>query len=172
MTKIQWEKVSSRVRTIFNFGVEKSEWLENCRMARLIAAVPFIAGCNRAEETSFTHLAVYVMSIDGSTKELYFHKAEDDENPFSRLLPISNFSSGNQQIIKCCMDLILLSMISNYNKDAQEDMNIGKYNPIASGKWNYSELSKSVIKRIDENITPEISAVYTTEKALKGVWND
>jgi len=172
MTKEQWGKVSSRVRTVFNFGIKQAEWLEESKMARLIAAVPFLAGCDKAEETSYTHLSVYIMSIDESAKEIYFHKPEDDGDLFSRLVPISNFKGGDQKIIQCCMDLIALNMISNYNNDAEEDRAIGKYNPVAEGKWSYPELSEKIINNIDENISPEISGYYEIADALRGYWQD
>ncbi|MBI9106385.1 MAG: hypothetical protein JEZ04_06520 [Spirochaetales bacterium] len=172
MTKEQWVKVSSRVRTVFNFGIKQTEWLENCKMARLIAAVPYLSGCDKAEETSYTHLSVYIMSIDDSAKEIYFHKPEDDEDLYSRLLPISNFKGGDEKVIQCCMNLIALNMISNYNNGADEDLAIGKYNPVAEGKWSYPELSEKIIKNIEENISSKISALYVTEDALKGLWDD
>ena len=172
MTKEQWQKVSSRVRTVFNFGIKQTEWLEGCKMAKLIAAIPYLAGCKRAEETSFTHLSVYVMSNDESVKEIYFHKPGDDEDVYSRLSPGNNFIGGDQKIIQCCMDLIALNMISNYNKDSDNDLTIGKYNPVAEGRWNYSELSQKLIQSIKVNISPEISAFYDVEDALRGLWQN
>lgn len=170
MTNKEWEKVSSRVRAVFNFGVEKSEWLDECKMARLIASVPFIAGCDKAEETSFTHLAVYMMSIDDSTKEIYFHKTEDNTDLYSRLQPISNFKGGDKKVIQCCMDLIALCMISNYNKDAEADKAIGKYNPVDAGAWDHGAVSEKLIQDIMNNITPEISEIYSVDDALKAYW--
>lgn len=170
MTKENWVKVSSRIRAVFNFGIEKSEWLEKSRMARLIAAVPFLAACEKAEETSFSHLAIYVMSIDDSTKEIYFHKREDDIDLYSRLTPISYFKGGNQTVIQCCMDLMALNMISSYEKDAEEDKAIGKYNPLNDGVWKYSEISEKLIKNVKNNITSEISEIYTVNDAVKGYW--
>lgn len=170
MTKKQWGKVSSRARAVFNFGVEKSEWLEGCKMARLIAAVPFLAGCEKAEETSYTHLAIYLMSIDGSTKEIYFHKAADDADIYSRLQPICNFKGGDLKVIQCCMDLIALCMVSNYNKDTETDKAIGKYNPVNAGTWNHGSVSEKLIGDIKTNITPEISEIYTVGDALRAIW--
>ncbi|HAK47590.1 MAG TPA: hypothetical protein DCO79_16920 [Spirochaeta sp.] len=172
MTNKEWDKISSRVRAVYNFGVEKSEWFKVCKMARLIAAVPFLAGCDKPEESSFTHLAVYIMSIDDSTKDIYFHKAEDDADVYSRLQPISNFNGGNRKVIQCCMDLIALNMVTNYEKDAEEDKAIGKYNPVEAGAWNYGAVSEKLIEDIKSNITSEISEVYTVDDALRGLWKD
>lgn len=172
MTSEQWEKVLSRVGAVLNFGVEKKEKVKKSKMAKFIAAVPYLAGCNKVLETSFSHLLIYLMSLDESAKDIFFHTNEDDNDIYFRLFPINNFSGGNKDILKCCMDLIALCMISNYRNDSDVDREIGKYNPLNSGKWNYDEISASLIIGIDKNITPEISLIYTKENALKGIWRD
>ena len=172
MTNEQWENVLSRAGAVFNFGIDKKEQLKNSRMAKLIAATPFLAGCNKATETAFSHLSIYLLSLDESAKDIYFHKSEDDEDIYSRLFPISGFSGGSKAIIQCCMDLTALCMISNYKNDAAEDKAIGKYNPINAGKWDYDAMSTTLIQSIEGTITTEISAVYTVEDAVRGFWND
>jgi len=172
MTKEQWENVLSRAGAVLNFGIEKKEQVKNSKMAKLIAAVPFIAGCNKAVETSFSHLLIYLMSLDESAKDIYFHKKEDDADIYSRLIPISNFSGGNKEIIDCCMDLLTLCMVSNYKKDAADDKEIGKYNPLNSGEWDYDTISKKLIEKIDKNIIPEITNIYTKDDALKAYWTN
>ena len=170
MTNEQWDYVLSRAGAVLNFGIEKKEQVENSKMAKLIAAVPYLAGCNKAVETSFSHLIIYLMSVDESAKDIYFHKPEDNGDIYSRLIPISDFTDGNKEIILCCMDLITLCMISNYKKDAESDKLIGKYNPISSGEWDYKTMSEKLILNIDKNITTEISDIYTKEDGLNGFW--
>jgi len=171
MTNKEWENVFSRAGAVLNFGIEKKEQVQNSQMAKLIAAVPFLAGCNKAMETSFSHLIIYLMSLDESAKDIFFHKPEDDKDIYSRLFPINNFSGGNRNIIQCCLDLTALCMLSNYRKDMEEDREIGKYNPINDDIWNYDFLSKKLIENIDKNITSEISVLYTKEDAVKGYWS-
>ena len=172
MSNEDWITVSSRVRTIFNFGIERSEWFLNCKTAKFIAAIPFLAGCEKAKETAFTHLCIYYMSIDESGKEIYFHKESDDKDLFSRLLPISNFVGGDRNTIECCMSLLALNMLCNYNKDAIYDELIGKYNPISKKRWDFEPLYTELIKKIETNITDEISEFYSIDDAEPGVWKD
>lgn len=172
MTNGQWDNISSRATAVFNFGIEQKEQLKNSRMAKLIAAVPFLAGCNKATETSFSHLSIYILSLDESSKDIYFHKPEDDEDIYSRLLPISNFIGGDRNTIQCCLDLTALCMLSNYKKDMEKDKDIGKYNPIIAEKWDYETMSASLIKNIDNTITSEISAIYSKKDALERYWRD
>ena len=171
MTNEQWENVLSRAGAVLNFGIEKKEQVQNSKMAKLVAAIPYLADCNKAFETSFSHLLIYLMAFDESSKDVYFHKPEDNSDIYSRLFPISSFSGGQIEIIHCCMDLIALCMLSNYKKDSEEDKRIGKYNPINEGQWDYDTLSTELIQKIDKNITPEISAIYNSTIALEGYWN-
>jgi|SaaInl8_200m_RNA_FD_contig_21_1850271_length_768_multi_7_in_0_out_0_1 hypothetical protein len=170
MTKEQWEHVLSRVGAVLNFGIEKKAQVQNSKMAKLIAAVPYLADCNKAMETSFSHLLIYLMSLDESAKDIYFHKPEDDRDIYSRLFPISNFSGGDKTVIQCCMDLISLCMLSNYNKDIKQDEVIGKYNPLINQKWDYDKIAAALIQNIEKTITKEISEIYTKDDALKAFW--
>ena len=172
MMNEQWESILNRAGTAFNFGIEKKEQLKSSRMAKLIAATPFLAGCNKAAETAFSHLTIYLMSLDESVNDIFFHKPEDDGDLYSRLIPISSFSGGDKAIIQCCMDLTALCMLSNYNKDTEKDKAAGKYNPINAGKWDYEPMSRPLIESIERTITPDISAVYTVQDALKAYWKN
>ncbi|MDC7126186.1 MAG: hypothetical protein PQJ46_11510 [Spirochaetales bacterium] len=170
MTKKDWAIISSRVKAVFNMGVEKAKWLDNCEVGRFIAAIPFLAGCDKPFQTAFSHLCIYVMSIDESTKEVYFHSREDDADLYLRLAPISDFIGGNQKVISCCMDLLALNMVSNYKNDQAADKSIGKYNPLNDGDWNYDELAEKLKASINKNITPEVRAVYDIEDSVRGLW--
>ena len=170
MEQDSWEKISGRIKAVFNFGIEKSEWLKTSKMARFIAEIPYLAGCKKAEETAFSHLAIYIMSIEESSKDIFFHKPEDDDDILLRLAPISNFVGGDRVIIDCCMALISLCMISNYRKDQENDKKIGKYNPLGEGKWDYEKLSSELMQTVEKNLTPEIEKYYTAEDTVRGFW--
>ncbi len=127
---------------ILNFGIAQTEWLQGCHMARFIAAIPFLAKCGKATETSFAHLLVYLASLDGSAKQLFFHKPEDDAELHARLSPILNFHGGNEATLLCCRDLLALCMVSNYRKDAEADQIVDKYNPLTKGTWDADSLQE------------------------------
>ena len=172
MTNYQWEAVYSRAKVAFNYGIEKSERLNNNPLAKLIVATPFLAHCDKPLETAFSHLAIYLLSLDETAKYVYFHKPEDDADYYSRLKPILNFSGGDQDILDCSRDLITLCMIANYRKDAESDRLMGKYNPINEAGWNYDVISEKLIRNIRETITPEIENIYTITVAEKGYWQN
>jgi len=171
MTNDQWENVLSRAGAVLNFGIEKKEQIKNSKIAKLIAAAPYLAGCDKAIETSYSHLIIYLMSFEESAKDIYFHKPEDDKDIYSRLFPISSFSGGNKEIIQCCMDLSALSMLANYKKDAEMDKETGKYNPINENKWDYQSKSSKLIEVIEKTITSDIISICTIEDAIRGYWS-
>jgi len=172
MTEEQWSNLSGRAGVILNYGIKEKERLKNSKLARLITATPFLAGCEKAEETAFSHLILYLVSMDESARTLYFHKPIDDRDVHTRLFPVSNFLGGDAVIIQCCLDLIALTMLANYRKDAEEDKSLGKYNPLNAGKWDYTAESERLVRQINENGTADIFTIYTIEDALKGYWKE
>jgi hypothetical protein len=112
------------------------------------------------------------MSMDESVRDIYFHRPADDEDIYRRFFPISHFVGGNRNVIQCCLDLMALSMVSNYHKNIEKDTAVGKYNPVAEGKWNYQDISEKLKAQINNTITPEISAVFSVDDALTGVWDE
>lgn len=167
---MEWEEISGRVRTVLNYGIARKERLEKSKLARFIAAIPYLAGCEKPRETSFTNLLIYLVSLDESARDIYFHKPGDDRDIYSRLRPILNYTGGDRKILDCCRDLIALCMVANYRKDAEHDQAIGKYNPVAAGVWDGDALQKKLMNAVNTSITPEIAARYTAEDAVKGLW--
>jgi len=172
MTWEQWSTLAGRAGAVLNYGIADKEWLKTSRMARLIAATPFLAGCDKPEETAFSHLILYLISLHESAREIYLHRSADDKDVYTRLFPVSNFLGGNTSLIQCSLDLIALTMLANYQKDAEEDRRIGKYNPLNEGKWNYESESERLIQSINQNTTSEIGALYTIDDALRGFWKN
>lgn len=167
-----WEEISSRAGAVLNYGIVQKEQLQNSRLARFIAAVPFLAGCDKPLETSFSHLITFLVSFDESAKDLYFHKPQDNEDIYSRLAPLLWFSGGDRQILGCCRDLLALCMVSNYIMDAEKDHAVGKYNPVGKGEWDGKAISDRLSESVRTSLTPDISDFYSIEEALKGAWQN
>jgi hypothetical protein len=172
MNKKQWDEISSRARAVLNYGIEQKQWLEESRMAKFIAAIPFLARCDKPLVTSFSQLIIYLVALDESARDIYMHSSEDDNDLYSRLLPLLSCSGGDPELLQCCRDLLALCMVSNYKKDSAVDEELGKYNPVFSGKWDGEALVKELVDKITKTITPEISEYFTVEEALKGYLND
>ena len=134
----KWEEISDRVAEAFRMNVEERPWFTTGRIAKLIAAIPFLAGCEDAERTAVAHLGTYLLSTR-ETKGYFNTQAEDKISVFERLRLISNFKGGDSRIIEKGLCLLALNMVADYKRDIEEDALLGKYNPIASGAWNFED---------------------------------
>lgn len=165
-----WEAITDRVSVVFNFGVAQKEWLKKNTIAKLITATPYLAECRKKEVIAFSHLSLYIIAQSEVGKNVFFHKEEDDLDIYSRLQPISHFVEGNKITIQRSIDLLTLCMITNYKEDAENDLKLGKYNPVALGKWDYDSLSKKLIENISANDDQDMDSIFSINDALRGYW--
>ncbi len=133
-----WAEISDRVGEAFRMTVEEKKSFAEGRIARLIAAIPFLAGCEEAERTAVAHLGTYVLSLR-ETKRYFNARPGDDMSALDRLRLISSFKGGDARIIERGLCLLALNMVSDYKRDIEEDAALGKYNPIAAGAWDYED---------------------------------
>jgi hypothetical protein len=131
-----WAELAGRVAEAFRMTEEEKDWLLTGRIAKLIAAIPFLAGCDDAERTAAAHLGTYLLSIR-ETKRYFNAQPADGVSALERLRLISNFKGGDRKIIERGLCLLALNMVSDYHRDIEEDALLGKYNPIAAGAWDF-----------------------------------
>jgi hypothetical protein len=131
-----WAEIAGRVAEAFRMTEEEKVWLFNGKIAKLIAAIPFLAGCEDAERTAAAHLGTYLLSVR-ETKCYFNAQVADKVSVLERLRLISNFKGGDQKIIERGLCLLALNMVSDYHRDIEEDAALGKYNPIAAGDWDF-----------------------------------
>jgi hypothetical protein len=133
-----WAEISDRVALAFRMTEEEKRSFAEGRIARLIAAIPFLAGCEEAERTAVAHLGTYLLSIK-ETKSCFNAQPGDGVSALERLRLISGFKGGDARIIERGLCLLALNMVSDYKRDIEEDAALGKYNPIAAGDWDYKD---------------------------------
>ncbi len=164
-----WDLVTRTVAERMRLSLQELESLQNNMTARLIAAIPFIAGCGNADRISLQHLATYLLA---QTAEIVFdHREEDDDDLFLRLERISHFPDGDKRIIRRGMNVLALLMISNYEKSIETDQRSGVYNPLVTGAWNVEKLRGTLIKEIRAVPSQEMDTILDLEQAVRGTWN-
>jgi hypothetical protein len=131
-----WAEISGCVAEAFRMTVEEKERFAGGRIAKLIAAIPFLAGCEDAERTAVAHLGTYLLSTR-ETKRYFNARPEDGVSVLERLRLGSNFMGGDGKIIEKGLCLLALNMVSDYKRDIEEDARLGKYNPIAARAWDF-----------------------------------
>ncbi len=156
----------------FRMNDEESEWFGNKKIARLIAAIPFLADCGQPERTALNHLGSYLFSIRPASKK-YFDCTEDDHtggNIIQRLETINTFIGGDKNIIKKGMALLSLCMISDYKRDMQADKQAGKFNPLNSGSIDYEKAESQLTGTINEIRNSEMDSIMSIDDALAVWW--
>lgn len=143
----QWPEIARSVARSFRMNDEEQSWLENKKIAQLIASIPFLAGCEQPERTAVAHVGTYLLSIREAKP--YFHAdPSDDHDILERVRLIMNFRGGNQDIIAKGMSLIGLIMLEDYKRDIEIDEVLGKYNPVASGAVEYAATKERLLTAI------------------------
>jgi hypothetical protein len=164
----EWENIAASVADAFRMDKEDSEWLMNKNLAKLIAAIPYLAGCDDPGRTAITHLGAYILSI--RIKTVANCQPTDDVNLLRRLEMINNFIGGDQAIIQKGMSLIALNMIADYARDIEEDRMFGKYNPVDSGAFNYETEKKGLEYNIRSVECLEMDEIMSINESLTRGW--
>lgn len=160
----EWEYLAEETARVFSLSGKEEKQLYNSNTAKIIAAIPFVAGCNEPERTAIAHLCIYEAEIKGFQKYCA-HLPNDDDNIFNRLAFISTFDGGNPAIIQHGMNILAFIMIENYNRSKEKDLKEGIYNPIANGNWDYKTLKTNLLKKIDEFPCPDLDSYFVPIKA-------
>lgn len=166
-----WNRLCGLTAKAFRFDAEETQRLHNNRTPRLIAAIPFLAGCHQAERTALAHLAIYVLSCKPGTRLVFDHQPADDQEVMARLAAIMRFEGGDPAIIERGMKLLAVQMICGYGRDLAKDAVTREYNPLLSGAWNGMKLINSLVMDIMGVSCPGMDMIMTIEEA-KNFWWD
>ncbi|MBL8965382.1 MAG: hypothetical protein JNG85_00155 [Spirochaetaceae bacterium] len=146
-TPALWADLAKRIAAAFNMSPEAAQRLELNQTARLVAAIPYVAGCDEPERTALAHLGTFVLASSESCRKAFDHKPADDRDPLARLAPIADFQGGDKALIAEGMRRLAILMTNGYRKDLEKDAKSGEYNPLLSKAWNadtiLAELSAS-----------------------------
>lgn len=168
---LNWNDLCDRIGITFNMDSGKIMWLREKKVARLIAAIPYLAGCNKPRQTAAAHLSVYLLSVFEATKSIFHHEAwNDDISLMNRLMPIGNFEGGDSLLIKRGMNLLALNMVCGYERDIQKDIILKKYNPVGEGSWDYKKLKMNLIEHIENVSSPEMDTIMNIGDGTDSYW--
>jgi hypothetical protein len=167
----QWESIVAVIAAGFAMDPERRKALTTNPTAKLIAALPFLAGCREPERSAIAHLAVFVVGgAKGSARAIFDHKKSDDYDVLARLAALSNFEGGDPAVISRGMKLLAIVMVSGYRNDVAKDKAAGSYNPVGSGAWKADELVAALRAEIDAAPNAEMEGILDGERAVRGWW--
>jgi hypothetical protein len=166
-----WQEIVSIIASSFAMDESRKTALANNAVAKLIAAIPFQAGCREPERTALAHLATYILAASAPAKKAFTHKSQDDYDVLARLAAIAGFEGGDPVVINRGMKLLAISMISGYKRDAGSDKTKGIYNPVSSGKWNADDKIASLTSAVAAAPNVEMDQIMTPQKAAQAWWD-
>ncbi|MEE3312726.1 MAG: hypothetical protein VZR56_01065 [Treponema sp.] len=95
----EWDYFVEEAKSVFNLSDSDTDRLYGNKTARIIASIPFAAGCKDAERTAILHLCAYIAEIRGFQK-FCAHLPSDDKSLYERLNMISHFKDGDREVIE------------------------------------------------------------------------
>jgi len=167
----EWIEIVKKLAITFRFTPYERETLLNNNVAKLIGSIPYLAGCENPERTAVSHVSIYLIAKHPVMRGIYDHQKSDDCDIMHRLFDIQHFIGGNKKIIQRGMELLLLTMVSNYHKDQTADALMGKYNPVYTKKWKYHTTAELLIKRIKSTPCQEMDEIFSLENGTEGWWD-
>ncbi|MFW5880556.1 MAG: hypothetical protein ACOCU9_02880, partial [Spirochaetota bacterium] len=158
-TESTWSALVDHVAD--EFGLEKRgrSALRAKEIAKLIGAIPYLAGCDDPQDLAPANLRHYVASC-GAFKKLYAATPENSAETLGRLAPL-HYNGGDEAVIRRGMSLIALNMLADYKRDVELDRSLGKYNPIGAGDWDYDEKLCELLRNIDAVDCPDMDDIAT-----------
>lgn len=163
-----WDELSGKTARAFRMLPWTAAKLRKNRTARLIAALPFVAGCEHPERTALAHLATFVLASSESCKRVFDHDESDNVSPTARLAPIADFQGGDKAVIEEGMARLAMIMANGYRKDLEKDKASGEYNPILAGAWKHEDMKKKLtIKKAE---TSALDQIMTSDEVLREFW--
>ncbi|MBB6479524.1 hypothetical protein [Spirochaeta isovalerica] len=164
-----WHELIDRMSVLFSLSDDMNQRFKKCKLAKLIAALPFIAGCDDPYRTALSHLSITYLASHEAGKDIFNHNFADNKALLKRLEPISHFSGGHKTIIDRGMNLLAVIMLADHKKDIENDKISDKYNPLSSEVWNFEKQIFHLEKAINSIYCPQMDEIITFEDA-KAYW--
>jgi len=142
------------------------------RVARLVAAVPYLAGSEDPDRFALANL----LTLHAATiaRKVFDHRVSDDADLHRRLASFKCGSKSDEGKLRYGLNLLALIMISDYVKDAADDEAAGKYNPFNSGAWDAESAKSGILADLEADY--ESASLFdpfmTTEEAVDSFWYD
>ena len=169
-TQKNWDDLVTRIADLYHFDTDRREGMRQNRTIKLVAALPFIAGCRNPMRVALSHMSVYILASSKEGKDVFLHGFSDNGSLMTRLERISHFDGGDSVVIDRGMKMIAYSMIGDHYHDAESDAAEGKYNPLNSGIWDYKAIVKQLADDIRSVDCPKLDEIMNIEYGPLAYW--
>ncbi len=157
----EWDYITNEIKNVFRLTDIEFDELRKSKIAKIIAAIPFEAGCYEPERTAIAHLCLFMAEKKGFGKYCS-HVPSDDTTLYNRLSFISTFEGGDEKVIEYGMNMLAYFMVEGYHKSESYDKENNIYNPFVSGKWNYKQTKSLIMKKLESYSNELLDVIFTT----------
>ena len=141
------------------------ERFRSSKVAKVIAALPYVAKCEDARQTAVNHLSLYVTAHKNPKFD-----ALQSESIMTRLFDIGAFKSGDGRLIKKGMKILELLSLEDHYKDRELDVRLGKTNPISLGQVNYETEKLRLTNEINSIHSPQLDKIVLDDEKWPDIW--
>jgi hypothetical protein len=159
----EWKDIVSIIASSFNMDDAKKARLLAAPTPKLIAAIPYLAGCREPKRTALAHLATYLVAASEAGAATFDHNAGDNYDVLARLATGANFEGGDPAVINRGMKKLAVIMIRGYQKDLESDKAKGLYNPVLAGKWDANAKLASLESAVATAENEEMDAIVPAD---------
>lgn len=164
-----WDILCSRISRVFLLNDVETKRLYGSNTARLIGAIPYVAGCEEAERTAFGHLCLYTAELRAGHGP-GDHTPDDEKSLMGRLRMLTSFKGGDARVIEHGMKLLAYVMITGYRRSLESDASAGILNPFVDGVWDFDAMSAALVRDIRAFPCERLDAILPITDTSLIVW--
>lgn len=162
--------IDNQVGKILNAVRELTHQKLDGKVVRLVAALPFLAGCADAEIDSLHNVLIYAAGNSEAIHGLTNHAPEHDENYFERIRPMLQYSVGDEDVLTHGSALLATVLVYGYHRDIAKDAESGEYNPFVAGSWDFETVIGELDGLIARHKSPLVERRMSNGEAIKLGW--
>lgn len=168
MVDFDWTALSELAASALRLEPDEKDRLASSKAARLVAALPYAAGCSKPERLALAHLATFWIASTGPARSAFDHTPEDDASYLTRLAPIVDHPSGDPAVVEAGMARLALMMLAGYERDMAADAVAGQYNPLNAGAWDLEE-ARAALREAAES-DGSLDTIVSAQEAEASWW--
>lgn len=163
-----WAALSELAALALRLAPDEKESLAASKAARLVAALPYAAGCPKPGSVALAHLATFWMASTGPARGAFDHAPEDDASYLTRLSPIADHPGGDPAVVEAGLARLALMTLAGYERDMAADAAAGQYNPLNAGAWDPAE-ARAALRDAAES-DGSLDTILTAQEAENEWW--
>ena len=160
-----WQNMVNDVGNTFMLKTMDQEKLHDSKVARVIASIPYIAGCENPRQTAINHLGLYLTAHQNPVFD-----SGKTESIAQRMFDIKGFKGGRQTVIKKGLKILELLSLEDHNGDRQLDAGLGKNNPLNEGAIDYDTEKLRLMNEINAIECPELDHIMLDNQNYPDIW--